>query len=124
MTDREKLINLIHHARYEVENICNKQADCVGCPAAVCKYKCKAGYIADHLISNGVTLQMPEKPIKHTVTTSGVKIGNAIWGRGTTVYKCPKCGNFISRLYDYCYKCGQQLDWSIYQKDRKETDHA
>lgn len=56
--------------------------------------------------------QIPKKPIPHIVKVERLKIGNARWGKGTTVYKCPCCNNFISRLYDYCFKCGQAIDWS------------
>ena len=53
---REKLIDMINFARIEVERICNERFDCEDCPAAVHEGKCKAGYIADHLIANGVTI--------------------------------------------------------------------
>ena len=53
-----------------------------------------------------------KKPEPHTVDVEKLKIGNANWCKGTTVYRCPKCNNFISRTYDFCYKCGQKLDWS------------
>ena len=56
--------------------------------------------------------QLPKKPTPHIVKVERLKIGNARWGKGTTVYKCPCCNNFISRLYDYCFKCGQAIDWS------------
>ena len=68
--------------------------------------------IADHLIANGVTVQKPQKPIEHKVDVTSIVVGNAHWCKGTTLYKCPKCGNFISRIYDYCFKCGQDFDWS------------
>ena len=34
--------------------------------------------------------------------------------RYTDTYKCPTCeGNFSgTRIADYCYHCGQKLDWS------------
>ena len=56
--------------------------------------------------------QIPKKPTPHKVEVEKIKIGNANWGKGTTIYKCPNCNEFISRTYDYCYKCGQALDWS------------
>ena len=56
--------------------------------------------------------QIPKKPTPHIVKVERLKIGNARWGKGTTVYKCPCCNNFISRLYDYCFNCGQAIDWS------------
>ena len=56
--------------------------------------------------------QMPKKPTPHIVDVAKLKIGNANWHKNTTVYKCPCCNNFISRLYEFCFKCGQALDWS------------
>lgn len=62
--------------------------------------------------SEALEKQIPKKPTPHIVNVEKIKIGNANWCKGTTVYKCPCCNNFISRLYDYCYKCGQAIDWS------------
>ena len=56
--------------------------------------------------------QSAKKPKPHTVAVEKLKIGNANWCKGTTVYRCPNCNNFISRTYNFCYKCGQALDWS------------
>ena len=79
----------------------------------------KIAKIVDHLIANGVTVQEPQKPIKHKVDVTAIVVGNVSWGKGTTLYKCPKCGSFISRLYDYCFKCGQAFDWSDLPKPPK-----
>lgn len=57
--------------------------------------------------------QIPKKPRAHTVDVDKLKIGNANWCKGTTVYRCPNCNDFISRIYDFCYKCGQALDWRV-----------
>ena len=57
--------------------------------------------------------QIPQKPTPHKIDIDGgVKIGNVIWGKNTTAYRCPCCDELISRVYDYCYKCGQAIDWS------------
>ena len=56
--------------------------------------------------------QAAKKPEPHTVDVEKIKIGNANWCKGTTVYRCPNCNDFISRIYDFCYHCGQALDWS------------
>ena len=56
--------------------------------------------------------QVAKRPKPHTVDVEKLKIGNANWCKGTTVYRCPNCNDFISRTYDFCYKCGQKLDWS------------
>ena len=63
-------------------------------------------------ILSAVDKQIPEKPTPHIVNVEKIKIGKANWCKGTTIYKCPRCDNYISRLYDYCYKCGQAIDWS------------
>lgn len=56
--------------------------------------------------------QIPKKPIPHKVDVEKIKIGNANWCKGTTIYYCPNCNDFISKSYTYCHKCGQALDWS------------
>lgn len=58
--------------------------------------------------------QIPKKPTPHTVEPieAPIKIGNVNWCKGTTIYHCPNCKDFISRVYTYCHKCGQALDWS------------
>ena len=56
--------------------------------------------------------QAAKKPEPHIVDVEKIKIGNANWCKGTTVYRCPNCNDFISRIYDFCYHCGQALDWS------------
>lgn len=55
--------------------------------------------------------QMPLRAIPLTVKTDCASIGGAIWRKGTTVYECPKCSAFISPMYNFCFKCGQRLDW-------------
>lgn len=56
--------------------------------------------------------QIPLRAIPLTVKIDCASIGRAIWRKGTTVYECPKCSAFISPMYDFCFKCGQALDWS------------
>ena len=36
--------------------------------------------------------------------------------RYTDTYRCPRCGGNFSGtgIADYCYHCGQKLDWSEY----------
>lgn len=60
---------------------------------------------------NALERQTPKKPRAHTVDVDKLKIGNANWCKGTTVYRCPNCNDFISRIYDFCYKCGQKINW-------------
>lgn len=60
---------------------------------------------------NALEKQIPKKATPHKVEAPKIKIGHGYWGKGTTVYKCPCCGTFISYC-NYCNKCGQALDWS------------
>jgi hypothetical protein len=62
-------------------------------------------------IISALEKQIPKKPTPQIVKGGKRLIGNGWWCEGTTVYKCPNCNEFISRTYDYCYKCGQALDW-------------
>ena len=55
--------------------------------------------------------QIPKKPIPHIVNAEKIKTGNGYCGKGTTIYYCPNCKDFISRMYTYCHKCGQKLLW-------------
>lgn len=77
----------------------------------------RQAYSEDLIEANGQAIlalekQIPKKPTPHKVEVDKIKIGNANWCKGTTVYKCPCCNELISRIYAYCYKCGQALDWS------------
>lgn len=56
--------------------------------------------------------QIPKKPIPKIVDVDKIKIGNASWCKGTTIYHCPNCKDYISRIYKRCHNCGQALDWS------------
>lgn len=51
-----------------------------------------------------VALSQPRKPIKSD--RQGI--------RYVTTYECPNCGRkFVGNgLLNYCYNCGQKLDWS------------
>ena len=45
--------------------------------------------------------QIPKMPIKSDRET-----------RYCDVWKCPSCGfEWSARVIDFCYKCGQRLDW-------------
>ena len=67
---------------------------------------------AEDLAIKALEKQIPLRAIPLTVKTDCASIGKAIWRKGTTVYECPRCGTFISPMYDFCFKCGQALDWS------------
>lgn len=58
--------------------------------------------------------QIPKKPTPHIVrpVEAPIQIGNGRWQKGTTVYKCPNCNEWVSKAYKHCPDCGQKLDWS------------
>ena len=56
--------------------------------------------------------QIPKKAIPHKVAVDKIKIRGVNWGKGTTIYKCPCCDNYISITNKYCHECGQAIDWS------------
>lgn len=64
------------------------------------------------LIDVAIEKQIPKKPYPIKVVVDRLEIGNVRWGKGTTVYRCPACETYMSRVHDYCYKCGQRIDWS------------
>lgn len=55
--------------------------------------------------------QTPKKPTPQVVKGGKRLIGNGWWCKGTTVYRCPNCNEWITLTYNYCIKCGQALDW-------------
>ena len=63
-------------------------------------------------IVSALEKQMPKKPTPHKGEIDKIRIGNGSWGKGTTIYKCPNCEEFISRTSKHCNQCGQALDWS------------
>jgi hypothetical protein len=66
-----------------------------------------------NIVLEALNKQIPQKPTPHKIDIEGgVKIGNVIWGKNTTAYRCPCCDELISKVYLYCYKCGQAIDWS------------
>lgn len=66
------------------------------------------------LALNALDKQIPKKPTPHIVqpVEAPIKIGNVRWQKGTTVYKCPNCKEWVSKTYKYCPDCGQALVWS------------
>ena len=54
-----------------------------------------------NIVIDALKKQIPKKPIK-----SDREI------RYCEVWKCPNCGfEWSGRVVDYCYKCGQAIDW-------------
>lgn len=56
MADREKLIELLFVGQVLADAECDKQAECNKCQYSA-PNACRVGFIADHLIANGVTIQ-------------------------------------------------------------------
>lgn len=56
--------------------------------------------------------QIPKKPTSYKVEFGKKKAGYDIWTEYARVYSCPRCEKFLSERYDWCYMCGQALDWS------------
>lgn len=108
MADKEKLIELLDNVYLPMT--CGP--DVIGEYHIPHKFKKE---IADHLIANGVTFakdnNVPAKVIQHKVDTDHIRVGTGLWGKGTTVYRCPKCQIFVMRYCKFCFECGQALDW-------------
>lgn len=66
---------------------------------------------ARELAVKALEKRIPRRAVPRIVKTDCVSIGRANWCKGTTVYECPNCSTFISPTYDFCYKCGQAVDW-------------
>lgn len=62
-----------------------------------------------------VNKNIPKKPIRHDYI-----VRSFIFIRHKSIYTCPRCGNSSLKYYtengrnvnNYCYDCGQRLDWS------------
>ena len=56
-------------------------------------------------ILSALEKQIPKKPIKLPESEQHI--------RHTDTYRCPTCGGNFSGtgIADYCYHCGQRLDW-------------
>ena len=62
-------------------------------------------------IKEAVKKQKAMKPTGFTAKEN-VKIGNATWRAGTTIYHCPRCYGLITIIYKHCSECGQKIDWT------------
>lgn len=56
------------------------------------------------IIIGALEKQIPKKPVR--IGGDGI--------RYTDLYRCPNCGKGFTGtgIADYCYHCGQKLDWS------------
>lgn len=73
-----------------------------GCAGIFFKYNSEM-FEAIDVLKELVEKATPKKAIKSDVQDI----------RYITKYECPNCGgNFTGKLLDYCYHCGQAIDWS------------
>lgn len=53
----------------------------------------------------------PMDPICEKVGDIPVSVGSGKFMKGTTVYKCPDCGTYLTRTHKYCHACGNVIKW-------------
>lgn len=63
-------------------------------------------------IKEALEKQIPKKPTSYKVELVEKKAGYEIRTEYGRSYSCPRCEKFLSEKYDWCYMCGQALDWS------------
>ena len=61
-------------------------------------------------LENGVELIHAENGIVIRVAQGKETPMKADHEKGN-LYTCHECGSYIGYLHDYCYNCGQKLDW-------------
>lgn len=72
----------------------------------VAKAEVEWNYPLDYAIAIDTAIEALEKQIPKKPIKSDREI------RYCEVWKCPKCGfEWSNRVVDYCYKCGQAIDW-------------
>lgn len=60
-------------------------------------------YEAIELAVEALEKQAPKKPIRmYREVTSRLK-----------AWRCPSCGDIWCNKHNYCYSCGQRLDWNL-----------
>ena len=65
--------------------------------------ECRTGIISEETIKLAIEAlekQTPQKPIRMYRDATCWKF-----------WKCPSCGYILGYKYNYCYSCGQRLDW-------------
>lgn len=60
--------------------------------------------------ANNVAIKALEKQIPKKVAK--VKIPNTSFCKASTRYKCPSCRVTLCSDWNFCFECGQKLDWS------------
>ena len=77
------------------------------------RYMKKKQEVNASIVLNGEKLDMCIDSLEKQIAKKPKKTGIEGY-RYVDTYKCPTCkGNFSgTRIADYCYHCGQKLDWS------------
>ena len=73
----------------------------------------------NHLVNESVkeavmfalSKRAPMDPILEKVGDIPISVGSGKFMKGTTVYKCPDCGTYLTRTHKYCYACGKAIKW-------------
>jgi len=77
------------------------------------------GYISDEVKDMAIIALEKQKPMKPVqVEDDGI--------RYTDVFRCPTCGGMFTGtgMADYCYHCGQKLEWDEPQKEEMTEERA
>lgn len=60
-----------------------------------------------HELIARATAKKPEVMVRDADT----KIGHITFRKGTKVYKCSACGEWLTRTHKHCTRCGQVVLW-------------
>ena len=95
----EELTKLIESAKHKIDLTCKERFMCEGCPADVYGGECKAGFIAEHLINNGVVI------VQYGEWLPGYPIHCSVCG-GPAPTEYEDCNRYEAWLTKYCPNCG------------------
>ena len=74
----------------------------------LCKHCCKWNKLLRHC--NNCPTDAAKKALEKQIPKKPIKSDREV--RYCEVWKCPSCGfEWSSRVVDYCYRCGQRIDW-------------
>lgn len=63
--------------------------------------------------------RQPMPARKGTAQEPTKDINGGIFGKGTTIWFCPKCGIFNTPSHKFCWACGQALSFDIPAREPK-----
>lgn len=77
-------------------------------------YSCRPEvFEARHVLADQPDRDTP-MPAKREIAKAPTRsINGGLFGKGTTIWFCPKCGMFNTPSHHYCWKCGQALTFDI-----------